>query len=89
MENKSPEYNSIYKTYVLNFINRKVIPNEKNLQIIFSRNEEKNNFDKNDILLQFAQVKNNEFILDYKYPFNNITALALAISVLSSRTFCQ
>lgn len=29
MENKSPEYNNLYKTYVLNFINRKVIPNEK------------------------------------------------------------
>ena len=36
MENKSPEYNSIYKCFVLNFINRKVIPNEKNMQIIYS-----------------------------------------------------
>ena len=83
MENKLPEYNTIYKTYVLNFINRKVIPNEKNIQIIF------NNANKNDILLQFAQVQNNEFILDYKYPFNNITAFALALTTLSSRTFCQ
>ena len=83
MENKLPEYNNIFKTYVLNFINRKVIPNEKNIQIIFY------NADKNDILLQFAQVQNNEFILDYKYPFNNITAFALALSALSSRTFCQ
>ena len=83
MENKLPEYNNIFKTYVLNFINRKVIPNEKNIQIIFY------NDNKNDILLQFAQVQNNEFILDYKYPFNNITAFALALSALSSRTFCQ
>ena len=83
MENKSPEYNNIYKTYVLNFINRKVIPNEKNIQIIFI------NGNKNDILLQFAQFQNNEFILDFKYPFNNITAFALALSALSSRTFCQ
>ena len=82
-ENKSPEYNSIYKTYVLNFINRKVIPNEKNIQIILDSGN------KNDILLQFAQVKNNEFILDFKYPYNNITAFALALSALSSRTFCQ
>ena len=89
MENKSPEYNSIYKTYVLNFINRKVIPNEKNIQIIFSKNDGVNNENKDNILLQFAQVKNNEFILDYKYPFNNITALAFALSMLSSRTFCQ
>ena len=89
MENKSPEFNSIYRTYVLNFINRKVIPNEKNLQIIFAKNEGWNEDNKNDILLQFAQVQNNEFILDYKYPFNNITAFALALSALSSRTFCQ
>ena len=89
MENKSPEYNSIYKTYVLNFINRKVIPNEKNIQIIFMKNEGWNNGNKNDILLQFAQTQNNEFILDFKYPFNNITAFALALSCLSSRTFCK
>ena len=89
MENKSPEYNSIYKIYVLNFINRKVIPNEKNIQIIFMKNEGWNNGNKNDILLQFAQTQNNEFILDFKYPFNNITAFALALSCLSSRTFCK
>jgi hypothetical protein len=85
MENKSPEYNSIYKCFVLNFINRKVIPNEKNIQIIYSDLKE----DKNNILLQFAQTEKNEYILDYKYPFNNITALALAMTNLSSRMFCQ
>ena len=85
MENKLPEYNSIYKSYVLNFINRKVIPNEKNVQIIYSDLKE----DKNNILLQFAQVENDEYIIDYKYPFNNITALALALTALSSRMFCQ
>jgi len=85
MGNKSPEYNSIYKCFVLNFINRKVIPNEKNMQIIYSDLKE----DKNNILLQFAQTEKNEYILDYKYPFNNITALALAMTNLSSRMFCQ
>ena len=85
MENKSPEYNSIYKCFVLNFINRKVIPNEKNMQIVYSDLKE----DKNNILLQFAQTEKNEYILDYKYPFNNITALALAMTNLSSRMFCQ
>ena len=83
MENKSPEYNSIYKCYVLNFLNRKVIPNENNIQIIYSGP----NQNKNNILLQFAQVDNDEYILDYKYPFNNITALAFALTNLSSRIF--
>ena len=85
MENKQPEYNSIYKCYVLNFIKRKVIPNEKNMQIVYSDLKE----DKSNILLQFAQTEKNEYILDYKYPFNNITALALAMTNLSSRMFCQ
>ncbi len=85
MENKLPEYNSIYKSYVLNFINRKVIPNEKNVQIIYSDLKE----DKNNILLQFAQVENDEYALDYKYPFNNITAFALALTNLTSRMFYE
>ena len=85
IENKSPEYNDFFNIYTLKFIRRKVIPNEKNLQLIYSEYKE----DKDNILLQFAQSKGNEFILDYKYPFNNITAFAVAITSLSSRTFCK
>jgi hypothetical protein len=85
MENKLPEYNIIYKSYVLNFINRKVIPNEKNIQVVYSDLQE----DKNNILLQFAQIENDEYALDYKYPFNNITAFALALTNLSSRMFYE
>ena len=85
IENKSPVYNEIFSTYVLKFIRRKVIPNEKNMQLIYSEYKE----DNNNILLQFAQSNKNEFILDYKYPFNKTTAFALAITALSSRTFCK
>ena len=85
MKNKSPVYNDFFKVYTLLFIRRKVIPNEKNFQIIFSDYKE----DSNDILLQFAQSENDEFILDFKHPFNNITAFALAITAMSSRTFCK
>lgn len=85
MKNKSPVYNDFFKVYTLLFIRRKVIPNEKNFQIIFSDYKE----DSNDILLQFAQSENDEFILDFKHPFNNITAFALAITTMSSRTFCK
>ena len=85
MKNKSPVYNDFFKVYTLQFIRRKVIPNEKNFQIIFSDYKE----DHNDILLQFAQSENNEFILDFKHPFNYITAFALAITAMASRTFCK
>ena len=85
MNNKSPTYNDFFKVYTLKFIERKVIPNEKNFQVIFSDYKE----DSNDILLQFAQSVDNGFVLDYKFPFNNITAFALAITAMASRTFCR
>ena len=85
IKNKAPIYNDYFKVYTLKFIKRKVIPNEKNFQVIFTDYKE----DSNDILLQFAQSDNNGFILDYKFPFNNITAFALAITAMASRTFCK
>ena len=85
MKNKNPVYNDFFKVYTLQFIRRKVIPNEKNFQIIFSDYKE----DGDDILLQFAQSQNDEFILDFKHPFNNISAFALAITAMASRTFCK
>jgi hypothetical protein len=72
-ENKVPEFSEYFKVFVLKFIRRKVIPNEKNIQIIFSDYKE----EKDNILLQFAQSSKDEFILDYKYPFNSIIAFAL------------
>jgi len=78
-------YNDFFKVYTLKFIKRKVIPNEKNFQVIFSDYKE----DNNDILLQYAQSDNNGFILDYKFPFNNVTAFAMAVTAMSSRTFCK
>ena len=84
LKNKSPIYNEYFNIYTLQFKDRKVIPNEKNLQIIHQDFIEENN----NILLQFAQSEKG-FILDYKFPFDNITAFALAITIMSSRTFCQ
>ena len=55
------------------------------MQVIFSEYKE----DNKNVLLQFAQSDRNEFILDYKYPFTNITAFALGLTSLSSRTFCK
>ena len=83
--NIMPNFNEIFHTYVLKFIRRKVIPNERNMQVIFSEYKE----DNKNVLLQFAQSNRNEFILDYKYPFTNITAFALGLTSLSSRTFCK
>ena len=83
IENKPPEYNELFKVYVLKFIDRKVIPNEKNFQLINTEYKE----DYNNILLQFGQTEKNEYFVDYKYPFNNITSFAVSITSLCSRTF--
>ena len=86
IQNKLPQYNDFFKTYALDFVNRRnIIPNEKNMQFIYSEYKE----DSNNILLQFAQSNRNEFILDHKYPFNNVIAFAFGITALSSRTFCK
>ena len=85
MQNKLPVFDDFYKCYVLYFIRRNIIPNEKNIQIIYSEFKE----DGNNILLQFAQTKEKEYIIDYKYPFNDITAFAFGITLMASRTFCQ
>ena len=42
-----------------------------------------------DLSTKFAQSVDNGFVLDYKFPFNNITAFALAITAMASRTFCR
>ena len=85
IKNIMPEFNEIFHTYVLRFIRRKVIPNDRNMQVIYSEYKE----DNKNVLLQFAQSNRNEYIVDYKYPFTNITAFALGITSLSSRTFCK
>ena len=86
MENKIPIYNQIYKCYVLKFINRKIKTSSKNFQIIFKSNLEDN---ENNILLQFAETEEGFFILDYKFPFNQITAFAIGIIANSSKIFCE
>ena len=85
IENKVPEYNEYFKLYVLKFNQRKIIPNERNIQLIYSEYKE----DSENILLQFGQSAQNEYILDFKHPFNILVSFAFAITSLSSRTFCK
>ena len=86
MENKQPVYNQIYKCYVLKFIDRKIKTSSKNFQIVFKSNSEE---DQNNILLQFAETEQGFFILDYKFPFNDVTAFAVGIIANSSKILCE
>ena len=86
MENKQPVYNQIYKCYVLKFIDRKIKTSSKNFQIVFKSNSEE---DQNNILLQFAETEQGFFILDYKFPFNDVTAFAVGLIANSSKILCE
>jgi hypothetical protein len=61
----------------LKFKDRNIKPSNKNFQLIDEKNE-------NNILLQFAEInKNNDnFILDFKFPFTEFSAFAIAIIAL-------
>ena len=68
----------------MKFKDRNIKPSNKNFQLIDKKNE-------NNILLQFGEINNNNdnFFLDFKFPFTEITAFAVAIIVLSSKKFCE
>ena len=42
-----------------------------------------------DIFLQFALCDDNKYILDYKAPFNVLTAFAVGIVTLSQKMLCE
>ena len=87
LKNKLPEYNDYYRSYVLNFIDRSIVPHEKNFQIIFDSNNIE--ADKKNILCQFALTEDSDFILDFKYPFNYLNAFALGTATLAEKFFVQ
>lgn len=80
--NKTPTFSTIYKCYVLKFIDRTIKSSTKNFQLINIKNE-------NDIFLQFALCDDNKYILDYKAPFNVLTAFAVGIVTLSQKMLCE
>lgn len=80
--NKMPSYSKKYNCYVLKFIDRTIKSSIKNFQLINKENEE-------DIYLQFALMEDNTYILDYKEPFNALTAFAIGIINLSQKILCE
>ena len=92
IENKQPEYHKKYGCYVLKFKGRNVRKSVKNCQFVFSKCFENNDVsikDKNEVLLQFAEVSDNSYILDFKYPFSELTAFAVGVISSASKMLCE
>lgn len=91
--NKTPTYSKEYNCYVLNYINRRIKTSVKNFQLVgdsFPQKEKsKTKNEKEDILLQFGEARENIFIIDYKYPFSPIKAFGIGISCIQNKKLCE
>ena len=82
--NKNPVYYKQMNCYGLKFIERKILISSKNFQLVSEDDEEQEN-----VLLQFGQCDSNSFFIDYKPPFNYLSAFAIAIIALSQKRLCE
>ena len=89
IENKQPEYNNKYGYYVLKFKGRNVRKFVKNCQFVYGFNNDVNGKDKNEVLLQFEEVSENCYVLDFKYPFSELTVFAAEVISSTSKILCE
>ena len=85
--NKPPKWNeregyADVQAFVLNFNGRVDKASVKNFQLI-------DNEDENRIYLQFGRVGDNEFTLDYQWPFSPMQAFAVALSSFDNKLACE
>ncbi|KAI5170880.1 tubby [Nematocida sp. LUAm3] len=73
--NKQPYYNQETNSYVLNFNERVTLPSVRNFQIIHPH-------DTTYITITFGKTNENEYILDYTYPWCAIDAFGVVLSAL-------
>jgi hypothetical protein len=45
--------------------------------------------DKDEVLLQFAEVSDNCYVLDFRYPFSELTAFAVGVISSASKILCE
>ncbi|XP_042190730.1 tubby protein isoform X1 [Callorhinchus milii] len=82
LQNNPPIWNNKIKRFTLNFRGRVKKPSVKNFQIIQSS-------EPNNILMQFGKVAENEFSMDYRYPFCVLQAFAIVLSNFDSKLLCD
>lgn len=70
------------QAFVLNFNGRVDKASVKNFQLI-------DNEDENRIYLQFGRVGDQEFTLDFQWPFSPMQAFAVALSSFDNKLACE
>lgn len=78
--NRQPVWDSRLQAYTLDFKGRVKKASVKNFQLEIAEGESTG-----DINLQFGKNGENEFALDFKYPFSTIQAFAVALSSIDGR----
>jgi Tub family len=80
--NKRPIYNPGSDSYMLNFNGRVTLPSVKNFQLIHPD-------DALYITLMFGKTGENEFVLDYTYPWNAFEAFGIGVASLVFKIGCE
>lgn len=70
------------QAFVLNFNGRVDKASVKNFQLI-------DNEDETRIYLQFGRVGDQEFTLDFQWPFSPLQAFAVALSSFDNKLACE
>ena len=80
--NKYPRWNASVGAYVLNFNGRVTMASVKNFQLVDPEEGEK-------VCLQFGRVGEDEFTMDFSYPFSPLQAFAVCLSSFDSKIACD
>eukprot|EP00340_Litonotus_pictus_P006496 CAMPEP_0170522974 /NCGR_PEP_ID=MMETSP0209-20121228/8359_1 /TAXON_ID=665100 ORGANISM="Litonotus pictus, Strain P1" /NCGR_SAMPLE_ID=MMETSP0209 /ASSEMBLY_ACC=CAM_ASM_000301 /LENGTH=546 /DNA_ID=CAMNT_0010810749 /DNA_START=1 /DNA_END=1638 /DNA_ORIENTATION=+ len=78
LKNLEPEWNAKLNCYCLNFYGRVKKASARNFQMIYPNETD-------DILLQHGKENSNEFNIDFREPFNYVTAFAHSLVSIGSK----
>ena len=78
LENLKPEWNEDMDCYCLNFYGRVKKASAKNFQICYPD-------DQDNILLQHGKVKEDEYNIDFREPFNPLMAFAVSLVAIGKK----
>lgn len=82
LTNKKPVFSQETESFVLNFSGRVTKPSVKNFQIAHPN-------DPDYVSLTFGKTGDDDFILDFKFPWTPLQAFAIALSALDSKIWCE
>lgn len=67
--------------YVLDYGSHKILKSVKNFQLV--------EMGESDLILQFARIDKDSFIVDFTYPLSPLQALFIAISSIEKKMACE